>query len=52
MEQRKDARDAFALLSSPRKQEIIQWIERARDDHHRMERVRMVVDVMLPNIDE
>jgi uncharacterized protein YdeI (YjbR/CyaY-like superfamily) len=50
LRERANARDAFDNLPRSYRQDIIEWLTGATDPHHRAERVRIVVDVLLPSM--
>lgn len=50
LRERDNAREVFTELPQSHQQDIVDWITGATDPRHRAERVRMVVDVLLPSM--
>jgi uncharacterized protein YdeI (YjbR/CyaY-like superfamily) len=50
LSERVNARDAFDNLPRSHQQDIIAWVTGATDERHRAERVRIVVDILLPSM--
>jgi uncharacterized protein YdeI (YjbR/CyaY-like superfamily) len=50
LRERANARDAFDNLPRSHQQDIIEWVTGATNPRHRAQRVRIVVDVLLPSM--